>query len=86
MTVEIVDAPARLIKVTYECNVDDYVFRWKWSYLWQWRRCYNRWYFCREMNKTIERLADEMRQEIDAQIIKTICGENDENQQTFQPQ
>ncbi len=75
MTVEVIDAPARLIKVTYECNLDDHVFRWKWSYLWQWRRCYYRWRWCRNMDKWAKREADRIREEIDKDILKLLTGE-----------
>lgn len=79
---EILNPEPRVVtnfELTAVFAVDDYKFRWKWSYLFKWKRAYRRWEFCRDMTITINRLADDMKRNIDEEILEAIKGKSNES-------
>lgn len=70
-----IDKPTRMLHTnfTIKCDIlDDYVFHWKWSYLWHWRKAYHRWQVCRGYDQWAKREADRIRVEIDRAIIESL--------------
>lgn len=66
-------------KLDIKSITDNYKFRWKWSYFYNWKKAYTRWKFCRDLRSTITTMADQMKDEIDNEILHRIYGSSRNN-------